>query len=195
MAKITFLGGARTVTGSSYLVEANGIEIVIDCGLFQGKRELRMRNFRNPLINPGEVDYLLLTHAHIDHSGLIPRFCKQGFQGTVYATGATVDLCNIMLPDAGHIQEMETEFDNRKAKRRGESNLEPLYTADDARACLSQFKAVRYGQMTELHNGVRFRMVDAGHILGSAMIELYINENGESTKIVFGGDLGRKIHR
>ncbi len=192
MAKITFMGGARTVTGSSYLVEANGIEIVIDCGLFQGKRELRLRNFRNPLIQPGEVDYLLLTHAHIDHSGLIPRFCKQGFKGSIYATSATVDLCQIMLPDAGHIQEIETEFDNRKAKRRGEKDLEPLYTADDARACLGQFKSVRYGQMTELRNGVRFRMVDAGHILGSAMIELFINENGENTKIVFGGDMGRK---
>jgi metallo-beta-lactamase family protein len=129
MAKLTFLGGAGTVTGSCFLLETEKLKLLVD-------RELRMRNYRSPDVPALSADLILLTHAHIDHSGLIPRLYKQGFRGRVIATKATVDLCGIMLPDSGHIQEMDAEWETRKAKRRGEKHPEPLYTAQDARDCL-----------------------------------------------------------
>ena len=192
MAGLTFMGGTRTVTGSSYLLELKDLKIVVDCGLFQGKREIRMRNYRNMPIAPSEVDVLLLTHAHIDHSGLLPRFCKQGFKGKIITTTATRDLCTVMLPDSGHIQEMETEYDNRKALRRGEKALEPLYTAQDGLDCLKLFKGIRYDEVINLNENVRVKFRDAGHILGSAILEIWVKENGKEFKIVFSGDLGKK---
>ncbi|HHW40453.1 MAG TPA: MBL fold metallo-hydrolase [Syntrophomonadaceae bacterium] len=191
MAKLTFLGGVGTVTGSCYLLETDRLKILVDCGMFQGRRELRMLNYRNPLVAPQSIDYILLTHAHIDHSGLIPRFYKQGFRGKVLATRATHHLCKVMLPDSGHIQEMEAEWESRKAKRRGERAQLPLYTAADALECLRLFEGVPYEQEVSLNDAVRLRFLDAGHILGSAIIEVWVRENGKEMKIVFSGDLGK----
>lgn len=192
MAGLTFMGGTRTVTGSSYLLELKNLKIMVDCGLFQGNRDIRMRNYRTSPVAPSEVDFLLLTHAHIDHSGLLPRFCKQGFKGQIITSTATRDLCTVMLPDSGHIQEMEVEFDNRKALRRGEKLQEPLYTAADGLNCLRLFKGIRYEEMINLNENVRVRFRDAGHILGSAIVEIWVKEDGNEFKIVFSGDLGKK---
>ncbi|MGD0152744.1 MAG: MBL fold metallo-hydrolase [Thermacetogeniaceae bacterium] len=192
MARLTFLGGAGTVTGSCFLLETEKLKLLVDCGMFQGNQELRLRNYRNLEILARSLDYVLLTHAHIDHSGLIPRLNKQGFQGKVMTTNATVELCKIMLPDSGHIQEMDAEWENRKAKRRGERNLEPLYTAQDAQNCLHAFTGVAYGQSIVLDDQVRVRFLDAGHILGSAIIEVWTRENGQEVKTVFSGDLGNR---
>lgn len=191
MVKLTFLGGARTVTGSSFLLETDNLKLMIDCGLFQGNRELRMRNYRNPLVDPKSVDYILLTHAHIDHSGLIPRFCKQGFRGQVVATRATADLCQVMLPDSGHIQEVEAEWKSRKARRRGDRPTQPLYTAQDALESLQFFQPVDYNQEVTIRDQVRFRFRDAGHILGSALIEMQVKDGDGELKLVFSGDLGQ----
>jgi metallo-beta-lactamase family protein len=192
MARISFLGGAGTVTGSCYLLETQKLKLLVDCGMFQGNREMRTRNYRNLNAPVPSIDYILLTHAHIDHSGLIPRIHKQGFRGKVIATKATVDLCGIMLPDSGHIHEMEAEWETRKAKRRGEKQMDPLYTAQDALDCLPSFTGVSYGQEITLDDQVQVRFLDAGHILGSAIIEVWIRENGQEIKIVFSGDLGNK---
>ena len=192
MSRLTFLGGAGTVTGSCFLLETGKLKLLVDCGMFQGNRELRMRNYRNLEVPVQSIDYILLTHAHIDHSGLIPRLFKQGFRGKVMATKATVDLCGIMLPDSGHIQEVEAEWETRKARRRGEKHLDPLYTAQDALNCLQSFTGVSYGQEVALDDQVRVRYLDAGHILGSAIIEVWIRENGQEIKTVFSGDLGNK---
>jgi len=192
LSRLTFLGGAGTVTGSCFLLETGKLKLLVDCGMFQGNRELRMRNYRNLEVPVQSIDYILLTHAHIDHSGLIPRLFKQGFRGKVMATKATVDLCGIMLPDSGHIQEVEAEWETRKARRRGEKHLDPLYTAQDALNCLQSFTGVSYGQEVALDDQVRVRYLDAGHILGSAIIEVWIRENGQEIKTVFSGDLGNK---
>jgi len=191
--KLSFLGAAGTVTGSSYLLEAGGTKVLVDCGLFQGSKELKERNQAPFPYNPAEIDYLLLTHAHIDHSGLIPRLGKNGFQGKIIATSATVDLCNIMLPDCGHIQEMEVEWQNRKRKRAGKPLVEPLYTAEEARQCAQLFRGVNYGQWVELTPQLKVRFGNAGHILGSAFLEIVEqNKGGKSTRLVFSGDLGFK---
>lgn len=190
MAKLTFRGGAGTVTGSCYLLETDNLRLLVDCGLFQGKRELRTLNYRNPLIPLNTIDYILLTHTHIDHSGLIPRLYNNGFRGKVLATRATVDLCQVMLPDSGHIQELESEWISRKAKRRGEKPSPPLYTAVDAINCLQCFQPVSYGEEIQLDEQVKVRFLDAGHILGSAIIEAWVKEGDREIKIVFSGDLG-----
>ena len=192
MAKLTFLGGAGTVTGSCFLLETEKLKLLVDCGMFQGNRELRTRNYHSLNAPALSADHILLTHAHIDHSGLIPRLYKLGYRGKVLATKATVDLCRIMLPDSGHIQEMDAEWETRKAKRRGEKHLDPLYTAQDAQNCLQHFTGVTYGQEVAIDDQVRVRFLDAGHILGSAIIEVWIRENGQEVKIVFSGDLGNK---
>ena len=142
--KLTFCGGARTVTGSSFLLEAAGLKILLDCGMFQGGRRLRERNYQPYPYNPAEIDYIILSHAHIDHSGLIPRLVKDGFRGQILATPATVDLASIMLPDSGYIQEMEAEWQNRKNLRAGKPLVEPLYTIEDAEAALRYFREVDY---------------------------------------------------
>lgn len=190
MAKIIFRGGVGTVTGSCYLLETESLRLLVDCGLFQGKKELRTLNYRTPLISLKTIDYILLTHAHIDHSGLIPRFYKNGFRGKILSTRATVELCEIMLPDSGHIQEIEAEWKNRKAQRRGEKPIPPLYTAEDATNCLQCFQAVYYGESIQLNEQIRVRFLDAGHILGSAIIEVWVKEGNREIKIVFSGDLG-----
>ncbi|MEW5899411.1 MAG: MBL fold metallo-hydrolase, partial [Bacillota bacterium] len=190
--RIRFLGAARMVTGSCFLLEAGAVRIMIDCGMFQGPRFIRENNYRPFSIPPQSVDYLLLTHAHIDHSGLIPKLVKQGFRGKIFATAATVDLCSVMLPDSGYIQEMEVERLNRKNRRAGRPEVEPIYTSEDARNCLSLFQPVNYGEALPLTAKISARFLDAGHILGSSVIELSVQEGENQTRLVFSGDLGNE---
>ena len=188
--KITFLGATRTVTGSNYLVEAAGKKFLVDCGMWQGSSELEMQNAEDFQFNPQEIDFMLLTHAHIDHSGRIPKLYKEGYRNPIYAHKATCDLCTLMLPDSGHIQEMEIEWKNKKRKRKGEKELPPLYTAEEALRSMEVFEPVQYDEIIEVTPDIHFRLNDAGHMLGSSIIELWVKENGEETKTVFTGDLG-----
>ena len=188
--KITFLGAAKTVTGSNFLVEAAGKKILVDCGMYQGKATEELENSDPFLYNPADIDYMLLTHAHIDHSGRIPKLYNEGFKGPIYATKATVDLCNIMLPDSGHIQETEIEWQNKKRKRLGKAPLPPLYTAEDAINCMEIFSPIDYDEIVQLDENISAKFNDAGHMLGSAIIELWVTENGKITKTVFSGDIG-----
>jgi len=190
MVTIEFLGGVRTVTGSATLFEKGGVKWLVDCGMFQGGKELESRNRNVQSYYPNELAFILLTHAHIDHSGLIPKLVKEGFQGKVICTRATKDLCEIMLQDSGHIQEMEAEWSNRKAKRLGRKEILPLYTLEDAKRSLQYFQAVDYGEIVTLGDGIKIRFQDAGHILGSSIIELWLEDEGKEKKIVFSGDLG-----
>lgn len=189
--QVTFCGAAKTVTGSCFWIKTEKLDFLVDCGMFQGSKEEREKNRREFLFNPGEIRYVLLTHAHIDHSGLIPRLYQQGFKGEVIATHATKDLAGVMLPDSGHIQEMDAEWRSRKKARQGEPPVEPLYTAAEAAQCLQHFISVGYGEIFELGPGVKVRFADAGHILGSAIIEVWVEEKEETTKLVFTGDLGQ----
>ena len=185
--KLTFLGAAHEVTGSCTLLTACGHSYLIDCGMEQGRDIYE----NQPLpIAPGELDGILLTHAHIDHSGRIPLMVKQGFSAPIYATNITTRLCDIMLRDSGHIQEFEAEWRNRKAKRSGEGLYEPLYTVQDAMDALRLFEGCDYGEEVELCPGIRIRFTDVGHLLGSASIEVWVTENGTTEKIVFSGDIG-----
>lgn len=190
--RIRFLGAAQTVTGSCHCLEVGNTRVMVDCGMFQGSRVLRERNYQPFAVSPESVDYVLLTHAHIDHSGLIPKLFKHGFKGKVVTTAATIDLCSVMLPDSGYIQEMEVERLNRKAKRAGRPEMEPVYTADDARDCLRFFEPVNYNEIVSLNKELSVRFMDAGHILGSALLEVYALEGGQTTKLVFSGDLGSR---
>ena len=188
--KITFLGAAKTVTGSNILVEAAGKKFLVDCGMYQGKIEEEFDNADPFLYDVNEIDFMLLTHAHIDHSGRIPKLYNEGYRNEVYATKATCDLCSIMLPDSGHIQETEVEWKNRKRIREGKDLIPPLYTAEDALKCLDIFKPVSYDEIIEIDDNIRVRFNDAGHMLGSAIIETWITEDGKTIKTVFTGDLG-----
>ena len=187
---ITFLGATKTVTGSNFLVEGAGKKFLVDCGLYQGKASDILHNEDEFLFNPTEIDFMLLTHAHIDHSGRIPKLYLDGFRNQIIATKATVDLCSIMLPDSGHIQETEAEWKNKKRKRKGEKPLPPLYTAQDALDSLELFRPVSYDEIVTIDENIQVRFNDAGHMLGSSIIEVWITENGETKKIVFTGDLG-----
>ena len=188
--KITFLGATKMVTGSNFLVEAAGKKFLVDCGIYQGKAELENENYKPFEFNPAEIDFMLLTHAHIDHSGRIPKLYNEGFNGPIYAHKATCDLCGIMLPDSGHIQEMESEWKNKKRLRKGEKIIPPLYTAEDAVKCLEIFSAVKYDEIIQVDTNIFVRFNDAGHMLGSSIIEVWANEDGKETKAVFTGDLG-----
>ena len=188
--KITFLGAAKTVTGSNFLVEAAGKKFLVDCGMYQGQAEDEFENSAEFEFNVNEIDFMVLTHAHIDHSGRIPKLYNDGYRNKIYATKATCDLCAIMLPDSGHIQEMEVEWKNKKRKRKGQDPLPPLYTAEDAARCLQIFKPINYDEIIDVDENIHLRFNDAGHVLGSAIIELWVNENGKETKTVFTGDLG-----
>lgn len=189
--RLTFLGAARIVTGSSYLLEVAERKVLIDCGMFQGSKAVRSLNYRPFPYSPAEIDCVLLTHAHIDHSGLIPRLCKDGFKGKIHATKVTAELCGIMLPDSGHIQEFDAEIANRKGQRAGKKPVEVLYTVEDAYACLKQFAYVDYNTDLFLSPEIRVRYREAGHILGSSLLEVWVTENQKTVKIVFSGDLGQ----
>ena len=188
--KITFLGATRTVTGSNYLIEAAGKKFLVDCGMWQGKAELEEENYQEFEFDPKEIDFMLLTHAHIDHSGRIPKLYKEGYRNKIYAHKATCDLCALMLPDSGHIQEQESEWKNRKRIRKGEEPREPLYTAEEALRCLEIFQPVKYDEIIDITPEIHARFNDAGHMLGSSIIELWVEENGKRIKTVFTGDLG-----
>lgn len=188
--KITFLGAAKTVTGSNFLVEAAGKKFLVDCGMYQGKATEEKENGDPFLYDVNEIDFMLLTHAHIDHSGRIPKLYNDGYRNPIYATKATCDLCTIMLPDSGHIQEMEIEWRNRKRKREGKKELPPLYTAEQATKSLEIFRPVKYDEIIEIDEFIKVRFNDAGHMLGSSIIEVWAEENGKTEKAVFTGDLG-----
>ena len=188
--KITFLGAVKTVTGSNFLVEGAGKKFIVDCGMYQGSSALEEKNDDDFDFNINEIDFMLLTHAHIDHSGRIPKLYNDGYRNPIIATQATCDLCSIMLPDSGHIQEMEIEWKNRKRKREGKAELLPLYTAEDAIKCLELFKPIKYDEIIEIDENIKLRFNDAGHMLGSSIIEIWVTENGKTEKIVFTGDLG-----
>lgn len=192
MMKITFCGAAKTVTGSCFLVETKTCRFLVDCGLFQGHSKEDELNREDFPFNPAEIDFVLLTHAHIDHSGRIPKLYIDGFKGSVIATKATAELCSIMLPDCGHIQETENEWLNRKRLRAGKPLIQPLYTSEDAVECMKLFKGVAYNKIEKPAEGVSAKFRDAGHMLGSAIIEVWVNEDGRETKLVFTGDLGSK---
>ncbi len=184
--QLTFLGAAGTVTGSKYLVEAEGKRFFVDCGLFQGFKQLRLRNWAPLPVDPKSVDAVILTHAHLDHTGYLPLLVKNGFRGPIYCTPGTRDLCAILLPDSGHLQEKDAEFANRHGFSKHHPAL-PLYTLEDAEFSLKRLAAFDFNEDKQLSAQVRFRFVPAGHILGAAMIELTCG----GTKVVFSGDLGR----
>ena len=192
--KITFYGAARTVTGSQHMIEVNGQRILLDCGLYQGRRsETYKRNLHLPY-DPASVDVMVLSHAHIDHSGNIPNLVMNGFRGDIICTHATRDLCATMLLDSGHIQERDVEFLNKKRKRRGEDPVEPIYTQEDAAQSLDSFIGQGYHRARTIAPGVTLTLRDAGHMLGSTIVVLDIEDREEKRdfRLVFSGDLGRK---
>ncbi len=187
---ITFYGAAQNVTGSCHMVEVAGHKFLIDCGLFQGNLTNQMLNYEEFPFNVQDVEFVILTHAHIDHSGRIPKLYKAGYKNPVYCTTATRELCKIMLPDSGHIQETEIEWVNRKRMRAGKQPNEPIYTQQDAIDCLEIITGVEYNTRVKINENISFNLVDAGHMLGSAIVELFLTENGEEKKVTFTGDLG-----
>lgn len=185
--RLNFIGADHEVTGSCHMIEACGKHILVDCGMEQGPD--LYENQEIP-VTPGEIDYVLLTHAHIDHSGKIPLLCKNGFSGDIITTFATADLCGIMLKDSAHIQEFEAQWRNRKAKRSGGPEYEPMYTMEDAQTAISLLSPCGYGQKITVCEGIEVRFTDVGHLLGSAAIEVWITEDGITKKVVFSGDVG-----
>ncbi len=190
--KIHFDGAAQTVTGSMHLLEINGYQILLECGLFQGKRSESFDRNRTFPFNPESVDAVILSHAHIDHSGNLPHLVKKGYAGPIFATPATAHLGNIMLMDSGHIHEYDAKYVNKKRKKRGEPPIEPLYTQEDAAAVAQYFRTFHYKTPFEPVPGVQAMFVDAGHILGSAAVVLDIEEAGRRYRFWFSGDIGRR---
>ncbi|MDR2771026.1 MAG: MBL fold metallo-hydrolase [Clostridiales Family XIII bacterium] len=188
--KIKFCGAASSVTGSCHLVFGEGFKLLLDCGQFQGSKAQEACNYEAFPFNPAEIDFLLLSHAHIDHCGRIPLLVKRGFSGKIYCTDATADLVRIMLMDSGYIHEKESEWKNRKAARAGKPPVEPLYTIKDVENALKYLEPVMYDKLVEPNDRLRFVFNEAGHILGSAVTELWAEENGRTTKLVYTGDLG-----
>jgi metallo-beta-lactamase family protein len=197
LAYIQFLGAAGTVTGSKHLINSSfegdgkkGIQVLVDCGLFQGQKEWRERNWKELPVPADEIDAVILTHAHLDHCGWIPRLVKEGFKGPIFATSATIDLCGIILPDSGHLQEEDAAFYNKIKKSKHDPAL-PLYTFDEAQECMQYFRAVQVGQNVQISPELSFRFVPAAHILGSCMAEVSLTIRGESRRLLFTGDIGR----
>lgn len=197
MAYIQFLGAAGTVTGSKHLINTSfdgggkgGIQVLVDCGMFQGQKQWRERNWQEPPIPAKEIDAVILTHAHLDHCGWIPRLVKEGFRGAIYATPATIDLCGVVLPDSGHLQEEDADFYNKINKSKHHPAL-PLYTLEEAQDCLQYFQAVQFGETKQLSPEVSFRFVHAAHILGSSMAEVTLTIGGQTRRMLFTGDIGR----
>jgi metallo-beta-lactamase family protein len=189
--RISFHGAAHTVTGSQHLIEVNGSRLLLDCGLYQGRRAETYERNLNFSHDPRKVDAVLLSHAHIDHAGNLPNLVKQGFEGPIYATRATVDLATLMIADSAHIQESDAEFVNKKRAQRGEPPIEPLYTKADAEKVAGMFAGKSIGEAFEPVPGVVARFFEAGHILGAAGISLEIEEKGRKIRLVFSGDIGR----
>ena len=190
--QIEFIGGARTVTGSQHLLHINGKKILLECGLFQGRRSETYEKNKNFKFNPADIDVMILSHAHIDHSGNIPNLVSKGFNGLIYATSATVDLCQIMLRDSAHLQEKDIEWVNKKRKKKNLEQIQPLYTLEDVEKAMEQFVGVQYNRNIELFPGIRFTFQDAGHILGSAGVLLEIEESeNKKIRLGFSGDIGR----
>jgi metallo-beta-lactamase family protein len=197
LAYIQFLGAAGTVTGSKHLINSSfdgdgkkGIQVLVDCGLFQGQKEWRERNWQELPIPAHGVDAVILTHAHLDHCGWIPRLVKEGFKGPIFATAATSDLCGIILPDSGHLQEEDAAFYNKIKKSKHDPAL-PLYTFDEAEDCMKYFRVANVGETTQISSELSFRFVPAAHILGSCMAEVTLTTNGQSRRLLFTGDVGR----
>ena len=189
---IRFIGAARTTTGSMHLIQANGRAVLLDCGLYQGRRKEAFERNRHLHLDPGAVDAVVLSHAHIDHSGNLPTLVRRGFRGPIYATPATIDLCDIMLRDSAHLQVRDVEYVNRKRARRGQKPFEPLYLPEDVERVMKQFTPVAYEETADLGGGLSVRFHDAGHLLGSALSEIRVGENGSAHRVLFTGDLGRK---
>ena len=192
--KIVFLGAAREVTGSCFLIDTGHVRFLVDCGMVQGGRDAVTRNSKPFAFDPKSIDFVLLTHAHIDHSGLLPKLTAEGYRGPIYATAATADLLEVMLPDSAHIQESEALLRAKrhdKPARNDDVALRPLYTVHHAYECLRQVRSVAYDQALQPHADVRCCYRDAGHILGSAILEIWVSEPGQTTKLVFSGDLGQ----
>jgi len=190
---VNFLGAAQNVTGSAYLLEANGVRLLVDCGLYQ-ERELRARNWDSFPVPPHTIDAVLLSHAHLDHSGLLPKLVREGFAGKIYCTPATYDIVQIILMDAAHLQEQDAEFKRKRHQREGRKGPYPevpLYTANDATASFPRFSTVGYEEPTPLGDGVEATFHDAGHVLGSSMVKVKVSRSGEQKTLVFSGDVGR----
>lgn len=193
--QLSFHGAAQTVTGSKFLLGSpQGFNVLIDCGMFQGRGSDTDRLNRHFGFNPSDVDVVLLTHAHIDHSGLLPRLVAEGFKGPIICTEPSLDLCKIMLADSAHIQEMDVKFLNKRRYSQGKHNIEPLYTPDDVEACLNLFLPIGLNQWKDLNNEISFRFFGNGHILGSASIELALKHQGSKISMVLSGDVGRYRH-
>src|SRR5580658_1766221 len=190
MAKITFLGAAGTVTGSKYLLEANGKRLLIDCGLFEGSKDLNQRNWNKLSVDPATIDWVLLTHAHIDHTGYLPKIVQNGFRGPIYANQATHELCNLLLPDSAHLQEEDAQFAAKKKYSSHNPPL-PLYTVAESQQALKQFHEIPRADAFTISPEFSVRPHDPGHILGSTWLEMTITENGKQTLVVFSGDVGR----
>ncbi len=191
MVKVTCLGGAGTVTGSNFLVETSrGKGLIVDCGLFQGSKDIERRNWDDWGYDPREVKNLILTHAHIDHSGRIPLIVKDGFRGRIITSPPTAELCQVMLLDSAHVQEMEAQWRTSRNRRRARRNVEPLYTTKEAEESLRYLAPIELDRIIDLEPGARARLRNAGHVLGSSIVELWIENEGQETKIVFSGDLG-----
>jgi metallo-beta-lactamase family protein len=190
--ELTFIGATQTVTGSMHLVSVNGKKILLDCGMYQGKRiEANERN-RNFPFDPKSIDAVILSHAHIDHSGSLPSLVKRGFDGTIYSTPATRDLCSVMLIDSAYIQEKDAEYFNKQAKKNGKQEIEPIYAPQDVLNTLGNFQTVPYHKEFRVCDGVKAQFFDAGHIIGSAGIRLTATDNGKTTTLGFSGDIGRR---
>ncbi|MBI1912171.1 MAG: MBL fold metallo-hydrolase [Deltaproteobacteria bacterium] len=189
--KLKFVGGASTVTGSCYYLEINKLKILVECGMHQGNNSNEMNRNNFPFV-PSEIDFIFVTHAHIDHSGLLPKLMKEGFKGTIFSTPATRDLLEPMLYDSASIQESDAEWNTRKSMRSGLAPVEPLYTGEDVENVLPQFDVKQYNKVFHLGSGVKYRFVDAGHILGSASLELWFQDSEKEKKIIFSGDIGKK---
>ena len=189
MATLTFLGAARTVTGSKYLVEADGHRFLIDCGMFQGLKDLRLRNWSPLPVPPETIDCVVLTHAHLDHSGWLPRLVSQGFAGPVYCTLGTADLCRLILPDAAHLQQEDAKFANKRGYSKHQPAL-PLYTEEDAAEALSRMKPSPFGTTIAIGHGFEIEFINAGHLLGSSYV-LFTRADRSGARVLFGGDLGR----
>lgn len=192
MATLQFHGAAGEVTGSCYLLRVNGSKLLLDCGLIQGRPRDEVRNSEPFPFEPSSIDAVILSHAHLDHSGRLPLLVRRGFRGPIYAHEATRDLCRIMLQDAAYISEKEAEWENTKRRRKGLALREPLYTSDDALKALQQFRTLHFEGITEVMSGISLRLKDAGHILGSSLVELWLQEGELSRKLVFSGDLGHR---